>query len=247
MESNCCLLLSRWLLGGDLLLAGGEQLGAVGSSLCGDASEVGLGQLDVLFLGLGQNSGHGTLLSGQGSTTLENLSIGVQLNQLTHIGQRIETTNATEDALAWVTQHLADFLRFKEARQVCVGHLRLGQIVALLQGGGFLPGAEKIIQTRECRLGPDDKATDMATRSQFQQVQLVHTDGLNAGDVAECLTQTLILVVHDQRTTTGNAATIAHGTTASTETLRLVHLLIKVRINISSFKLDKIVYSLHTA
>jgi len=64
----------------------------------------------------------------------------------------------------------------------------------------------------------------MTAGSKLQQIELVHVDGLNAGDVAEGLAQTLVLVVDHQGTTASDAATVAHGTTASTETLRLVHL-----------------------
>ncbi|KNC31520.1 hypothetical protein FF38_12815 [Lucilia cuprina] len=58
----------------------------------------------------------------------------------------------------------------------------------------------------------------MTARSQLQQVHLVDGHGFNAGDVAEGTTKTFILVVNDEGTFAGNATTIAHSTTASTET-----------------------------
>src|SRR5512144_417652 len=219
------------LLGGSsgLLLSGFESsfqhLGAVGSSFAGNNGEVVLGQFNVVLLGLSQGLGNGTLLSGQSGATTKNFGVGVQLDELTYVGQRIETTYATEYLLAGIAENLADFFGFKKTSQVGVGHLGLGKIVALLQGGARFPGAEKFVQTSESRFGPDDKTTNMTARSQLQQVHLVDGHGFNAGDVAEGTTETFILVVNDEGTFAGNATTIAHSTTASTETLGFVHLL----------------------
>lgn len=76
----------------------------------------------------------------------------------------------------------------------------------------------------ESGLGPDDEASEVTTGSQFQEVHLVHTHGVHAGDVAESLAQTFIFVVDDEWSATLDATTVAQFTTSGTETLRVVDL-----------------------
>uniref|UniRef100_A0A1L8EJ57 Uncharacterized protein n=1 Tax=Haematobia irritans TaxID=7368 RepID=A0A1L8EJ57_HAEIR len=65
----------------------------------------------------------------------------------------------------------------------------------------------------------------MTTWSQFKQVHLINRHCFDTWDIAESTTQTFILVINNKGTATGNATTVTHSTTASTETLGFVDLL----------------------
>lgn len=47
-------------------------------------------------------------------------------------------------------------------------------LVVDLQGGRFTPGAVQLIQLAESALGPDAEASDVTTRGEPEEVQLVH-------------------------------------------------------------------------
>lgn len=130
-------------------------------------------------------------LLGEDGTTLDDLGVRVELDESALVDQRVEATLATEDGLVGRTQNLANLVGLEETGQIGVGHLGLGQVVALLLGGVGLPGSEQIVQTVEGRLGPDDEAADMTAGSELQQVQLGHGNRIDAGDVAERLAHAL--------------------------------------------------------
>lgn len=74
------------------------------------------------------------------------------------------------------------------------------------------------------RLCPDAESANMSTRSQLQQVELLHADGVHAGNVTESPGQALVLVIDDEGAATLDATTVTHLTLARTEPLALVHL-----------------------
>ena len=100
----------------------------------------------------------------------------------------------------------------------------MGQVEVGLQLRLLSPSAIQIIQLLDCRLRPDAETSNMATRSQLQQVELVDGDQINSRDVTESLGQTRILAIDDQRSKLAGAATVAHLALASTESAALVHL-----------------------
>lgn len=64
-------------------------------------------------------------------------------------------------------------------------HRQLGQVlpcllVVTLQSGGFAPGAIQIIQFAEGAFSPNAETPNVATRSESQQVQLVHIKESNS-------------------------------------------------------------------
>lgn len=64
-------------------------------------------------------------------------------------------------------------------------HTQLGQVlpcllVVTLQSGGFAPGAIQIIQFAEGAFSPNAETPNVATRSESQQVQLVHIKESNS-------------------------------------------------------------------
>lgn len=75
------------------------------------------------------------------------------------------------------------------------------------------------------RLSPDAEPSNVSTRSQLQQVELLHTDGVHTRNVTESPGQPLVLVIDDEGPTTLDATTVTHLTLAGAEPLALVHLL----------------------
>lgn len=82
------------------------------------------------------------------------------------------------------------------------------------------------------RLSPDAEPSNMSTRSKLQQVELLHTDGVHTRNVTESPGQALVLIIDDEGPTTLDATTVTHLTLAGAEPLALVHLLIKLAINV---------------
>lgn len=75
--------------------------------------------------------------------------------------------------------------------------------------------------TRFC---PDTEPANMSTRCQFQQIELLHTDGVHTRNVAESTSETLVLVIDDKGTPALDAATVTHLSFARAEPLALVNL-----------------------
>jgi len=74
--------------------------------------------------------------------------------------------------------------------------------VVLLVDGSLIEGTKDLIEKAEGILSPDNKSTKVTTRGELEQVQSANIDHLNAREVPECLDDTIVLVVHNERATT---------------------------------------------
>lgn len=103
------------------------------------------------------------------------------------------------------------------------------------------PGTVDSIKFLECGLSPDTEASDVTTRSNFQQIQAVDVDQRDAGYVAEGSTDTVVLRIDDYWTTALNTSAVSHFANASTETSWILHLYAcrVVYIKWSSSSIDK--------
>lgn len=81
----------------------------------------------------------------------------------------------------------------------------------------LLSGAVDLVEESESTLSPDNKATEMATRSELEKVQSADIDELNTGQVAECLDDTVVLVVDNERTTALAVSAVPEFSFTSTE------------------------------
>jgi hypothetical protein len=102
-----------------------------------------------------------------------------------------------------------DFIGVDDTGQVSVGHTGAGQVEARLELGSLVVGAEDGVQLLEGTLGPDQESAQMATRSQVQQVQVVHVGQLDTGQVAESTVDALRHVVDDQRSTSLGVSSVS--------------------------------------
>lgn len=126
--------------------------------------------------------------------------------------------------LPWPSNDLLDLIRLQQTRQICACHDRLRQVVVALQFRLLAPGTIQGIQALESRFRPDAETTNMATRSKLHEVKFVDGDQRNAWDVAEGLSQTLVLSIDDQRAQLAGTAAVTHLAFTSTETPCLVNL-----------------------
>lgn len=74
------------------------------------------------------------------------------------------------------------------------------------------------------RLCPDAEPANMPSRSQFQQIELLNTNGIHTRNITESLSQALVLVIDDEGSPALDAATITHLTLTRAEPLALVDL-----------------------
>merc|ERR1719192_543804 len=139
-------------------------------------------------LSLLQGLGPEVLLLGQLGVLLDHSSVRVELQHAPDVLQRVGP------------DHSPDGLGLEQSGKVGVGHLGLRKVPASLRGGCLPPGAVESIKLLECRLGPDAEPADMASRGELQQVQVVHLDDINTGNVPESLGDALVLVVDDKGT-----------------------------------------------
>jgi hypothetical protein len=83
-------------------------------------------------------------------------------------------------------------------------------LVAMLLGGLLAASAEDAVEGLEGILGPDNEATNVATRGQLKEVQGLDVAEINAGDVAESLADTLVLVEDDEGSVADHMTAVAH-------------------------------------
>jgi hypothetical protein len=101
---------------------------------------------------------------------------------------------------------------------------RIYSHVVLLDSRCLLESTENLVKETESTLSPDDKTADVTTRSKLKEVKSPHVDKLNTGQVAECLNDTLVLIVHDERTTALAMSAVSHFTLTRTNLARVGHL-----------------------
>jgi len=88
-------------------------------------------------------------------------------------------------------------VRVDDARDVRVSQARAVEGVALLLDTGVAVGAEDAVELLESGSSPDDEAPELAARGELQEVQAVHVERVNAGDVAEGLCGRGVLAAED--------------------------------------------------
>lgn len=112
--------------------------------------------------------------------------------------------------------------------QIGLLHHGGGQEEVLLESRGLGGGAVDLVESRESRRRPDDKAAKVTTRGELEEVERVDRACLNAGDVAESKDEVLAIllrVVDDKRTTALLVAATPHLTLTSTDLARVLGLL----------------------
>lgn len=125
----------------------------------------------------------------------QNISTSIKINQFHKHGPEAKSSYAKSKCvktnLHWCPDDSLNFVTLKQSSQVSVSHLGHGKVVSFLNFTVFPPGSVNLVQFLKSRFGPDDKATNVTTRSELEKIKLVYVDGLYARDVAEGAGKTL--------------------------------------------------------
>ena len=176
------------------------------------------GLLLGLLLGLGSSRSHGVHRSGftsnlgslrslrtkilslsEHSVLLGDRGVGVELEHGADVLERVGLHHGSLHLPVGSSQHLPDGLALQQGGQVSVGHLGLRQVPPGLLGAGLAPSPVQTVQLLEGSLGPDAEPAHVTSRSELQQVEVVHLDAVHSRNVPEGLGQPLVVVVDDER------------------------------------------------
>merc|ERR1719209_288145 len=151
-------------------------------------------------------------------------SIGVKLEHRSDVLERVGPDNSMHNLLDRGPGHLPDGLALQQDGQVSVGHLWLGQVPSSLGSASLAPSAVQTVELLEGRLSPDAEPSHVASCGELQQVQVVHLHCVNSWDVSECLGNSLILIVDDERSQLLDTSPVPQLTLTSPHTSGSVHL-----------------------
>jgi len=115
-----------------------------------------------------------------------------------------------------------DLVRVDDAGNVGVLNLGLGKVVVDLGLRALRVGAVDLVELLKGGLGPDDEATEVTTRGELEEVQVLNRGSLNTRDVAEGLLDTVVLAEDDEGATALDKATVAGLADAGTELLAVL-------------------------
>jgi len=122
--------------------------------------------------------------SEQGSA-LGNLGIGVELHHDTEVVQRVLLAGQGDGSRLLGAEGRLDFVRVDDAANLGIGEDGAGKSVLDLVVSGALVGTIDGVKLLEGIRGPDDEATNVASRGKAEEVESVDVGKLDAGNVAE--------------------------------------------------------------
>lgn len=132
----------------------------------------------------------------------ESLGVGVETEENTPVleGVLVLSPRTTSGLCVRGTNDSLDLSAINQPSHIRVSDLRGRKDVILLKSSRGLERSENFIEFCECALSPDNKATEMSTRSELEEVEAGDVDELNSGEVAECTDDTVVFGVNDERT-----------------------------------------------
>lgn len=164
----------------------------------------------VLLLGVGLLVGS-SLLDGLDLSLVSNSSVRIELVHSSLVGKRVDLL-AVVDVLLGGSDDGLDLHGVDDTSNITAGHDALRHGVVLLGALATVEGIEVL----ESLLGPDEEATDVTTRAEGEDVELVDLAEADTGDVAEGLDDVVLVLVDDHGSETADVLTAASltGTTA---------------------------------
>jgi hypothetical protein len=159
----------------------------------------------VLLGSLLGSVGLAAALSEEVFVTLEALGIGVELDKGLEVLEWVLLGGlASRGGLDLWAEDTLDLVRVDETGNIRVGHLVTGEdvvtVAALLEAGvgRLVSRAEEAVKVSESRLGPDDEATNVASRGELKEVEGVDVASLDTRDVAEGIDKTVVVLVDNE-------------------------------------------------
>lgn len=185
-----------------------------------------LGRLDSWLLGGG--AGSLGVLDGEGAlglTSAVGLGVWVESEHDAEILERILLDWGILGLSSLGAEVGLDLGGVDDAAEVGVGDDRAGEDESLLEEGRLAEGAEDSVELLEGGLGPDDEATEMASRSELEEVEMVDADLLDSREIAEGAVEWSLLVIDDQRSTLLGVTSVSQLSLSGAELARALHLL----------------------
>ena len=162
------------------------------------------------------------------------LGIWIQLQHCIQVLERVLLHWCPLHLLLDWPHHRLNLVRVDDPSQISIYHLCAWQEVSLLLLRCLIKGSIDWIHLLNCRFGPDNEPSKMATGSEFQKIEPLDVSNLNPRNVSESLYKLRTLrVVDDQQTFPWNVAAVPHLTLFGTNTVAVFRLLyIRISANL---------------
>jgi len=133
--------------------------------------------------------------------------VGVEANHLVQIFERISLLSSNLDFLDWANDGL-DFIRVDNTGDVSVRENSGWEVESLLLSRSGEVSID-LIQFLESGFGPDDKSSEMSSRSEFEKVEARDIADIDSGQVTESMGEFLLSVVDDERSLSLNISSVS--------------------------------------
>jgi len=114
-----------------------------------------------------------------------------------------------------------DFLGVDQTTQIGVGEGNSGKSESNLEFRRLRVRSIKFVKLLEGRFGPNDEASEMSSRGELEEVEVMDAAELNTGNVSESTNESVFLVVNDQRSPPLDVTSVPHFTLSGTNMLRV--------------------------
>jgi len=186
------------------------------------ASVSGLAMLPVgvLLRDTGLVATNTVSLVGEDSVTFSNNRVGVEFAESSNIPEGVLLDVGNTFVSPPVTNGRLDLIRVDDTVEISIRKNRPRKAETVLQGSSFLVGAKEGIQSLKSIATPDNKAAEVTTGGEPEEVEAVDVEGFNTWNVTERFDKRSRFVgVHDKRTTAVAVATVTHFTSTCTQLL----------------------------
>lgn len=188
---------------------------------------VALSLADDLLLGGGEASlfsetglaGGTAFLVGTSGSFADESGIGVDLVKSLGVVEGVVLLGVVEDTIGLGSAEGGlDLVGVDDTSDVGIGDFAVGKGVALLLGGGLSPGSEDVVQLLEGTFSPDDKATNVASGGELEEVESADVGDFDTGDVSKGLDEGDIgSGVDDERSSAGSVASVSEFSLSGTD------------------------------
>lgn len=155
----------------------------------------------------------------------QSLGIRIEAEQLALADERVLPRSGTFSiSFLGGSDDRLDLIAVDNARHVGISDFRGREEVVLLENGCFVECSEYFVETSEGTFGPDDEAAEMASRGKLEKVEAGDIDELYTRQIPESANDTLVFVIHNERTTSLPMAAVTQFAFTRAEFARIRHL-----------------------
>jgi hypothetical protein len=160
--------------------------------------------------------------SGEDGLSSLGLGVRIQFDEISQVGQSVLLVDNVFLDLLLTMEVGLDFSRVDQTTEIRVGQSRSGKAITNFEMRGFLVGSIQSVELKESILGPDDKSSEMTSRSKLEEVQAMNADEFNTRDVSKGSEKwDCFVVVDNQRSASLDITPVPHFTLSCTKSLGL--------------------------